>query len=222
MPVADLLAVGLALGAALLLLGVARYLYARATRTAKVEEQRLRELERLALRDPLTGAHNRRYFDEALRREIHRYHRYERPVSLVLFDVDDLKTINDRGGHAAGDSVLRSIAATAEESVRASDSVVRLGGDEFAVLLPETDRPNAAVVAKRLLGAVERLPVPAGAHATISAGVASIPRDGGTAEEVHARADEALYRAKRHGRNRFASAGARGGEPDSGTYAKAS
>jgi diguanylate cyclase (GGDEF)-like protein len=178
-----------------------------ANRRVRVEEHRVRELERLAMRDPLTGAHNRRYFDEALRGEIHRYRRYDRPVSVVLFDVDDLKAINDRGGHAAGDLALINIASAAEDVVRASDSVVRLGGDEFAVLLPETDQPRALIVAERVRETIGKLPIEVAGGTSISVGVASLPRDGQTAEELQAKADQALYWVKKHGKNRCATVG---------------
>ena len=215
MPVAELLVASLSVGVALagfvgasaLVFVIVRHLNPGSTRRVRVEQDRVRELERLAMRDPLTGAHNRRYFDEALRAEVHRHHRYGRPVSVVLFDVDDLKAINDRGGHAAGDWALVNIAAAAEDVVRASDSVVRLGGDEFAVLLPETDQPRALIVAERLRAAVERLPLQAAGRTSISVGVASLPRDGQTAEELQAMADQALYWVKKHGKNRCATAG---------------
>jgi diguanylate cyclase (GGDEF)-like protein len=203
-------------GGSLFVLAALRYLDLGLTRKVTVEEHRVRELERLALHDPLTGIHNRRFFDEALRNEIHRHHRYDRPVSVVLFDVDDLKAINDRGGHSAGDRALMHVAATAEDVVRASDSVVRLGGDEFALLLPETDQPRAALVAERLRAAIEELSIPIAGRTSISAGVASLPRDGQTAEELQARADQALYWAKKHGKNRCATAS---GASGIGTYA---
>lgn len=194
------------LGGALAVLVILRYLKTSQGRMGHTEG-RVRELERLALHDPLTGVHNRRYFDEALRREVHRYRRYGRPVSVVLFDVDDLKAINDRGGHGAGDRALLGIADAAGELVRAADSLARLGGDEFALLLPETDQPRALIVAERLRATVERLPVDVAGRASVSVGVASIPHDGQSAEELQAGADQALYWVKRHGKNRCATAG---------------
>ena len=193
-------------GGTLAVLVILRYLKTSRDRGGDFGEHRMRELERLALHDPLTGAHNRRFFDEALRREVHRHRRYGRPVSVVLFDVDDLKAINDRGGHAAGDRALIDIAAAAENLIRASDSAARLGGDEFALLLPETDQPRALIVAERLRATVASLPTDAG-RASISVGVASLPHDGQTAEELQASADRALYWVKKHGKNRCATAG---------------
>jgi diguanylate cyclase (GGDEF)-like protein len=170
------------------------------------DELRVRELERLALRDGLTGAYNRRFFDEALQNEVERHHRYGSPLAVVFFDVDDLKAMNDAGGHVTGDWVLKNVTAVARDVVRASDSVVRFGGDEFALVLPEADQLRASAVAERLRKAVARLTVPPGGRVSISAGVASIPEDALTAAEVVAVADRALYWAKKHGKNITATA----------------
>ncbi len=197
-------------GGSLFVPAAIRYLDINVVTKASARELRVRELERLAMRDPLTGAHNRRYFNEELGNEIRRYRRYDRPVSIVVFDVDDLKSINDRGGHAAGDRVLTSIAVAAEKTIRRGDSVARLGGDEFALILPETDQSRASLAAERLRAAVEELSTPVGGHASISVGVASVPRDGHTAEQLEARADQALYWVKKHGKNRCAAASSLG------------
>ena len=100
-----------------------------------------------AIRDPLTGLYNRRFLFEALDKEVARTERYGNDVSLVLFDVDDFKAINDDHGHAAGDDVLRSIGRIAEAVLRPTDSFARIGGEEFAMLLPETSQLDALLIA---------------------------------------------------------------------------
>ena len=109
-----------------------------------------------AIRDPLTGLYNRRFFFEALEKEIDRHERYGSSASLVIFDVDDFKQVNDRHGHAAGDEVLRKIAHLGQGLLRPADSFARIGGEEFALLLPETLQLDALLVAERLRTAVGR------------------------------------------------------------------
>ena len=170
------------------------------------------ELDRAAGTDPLTGVLNRRRFDEQFAVEVERQHRTERPLALVLLDLDRFKRINDSHGHEAGDRVLREFAAVLEDETRAVDVVARLGGDEFAVLAPETDGAEAAILAERLRERVRACfadrPVPL----TVSAGVAIAPNDGPGPIELSRAADRALYRAKSLGRDlvAFARAG-RGG-----------
>ena len=173
--------------------------------TDVTEQLRLqRELQRVAHEDSLTGASNRGRFVELLGAEIERANRHGRALSLVLFDVDRFKQVNDTYGHAAGDAALRSLAAVAKAQLRRSDVLGRLGGEEFALLLPETGGDGALQVAERLREAVAAIPV---AHAdrsfavTISLGVSSL-LPGDTPDRVLARADEALYAGKRSGRNR--------------------
>ena len=192
-------------GGWIFVLATIRYLDVEIQRKQGPDERRIRELERLALHDPLTGAYNRRFFDEALANEVNRHHRYGTPLSIVYFDVDDLKAINDAGGHAAGDWALKNIAALARNAIRGSDSVVRFGGDEFALLLPETDAQRASVVAERLRRSVAQLDVPGANGVTISAGVASIPQDAVTGSELLGAADRALYRAKQSGKDATAT-----------------
>ncbi len=107
-------------------------------------------LEEAAVRDPLTGLCNRRFFDEALTKARAAAERYQHDLALVLFDLDDLKTINDSNGHAAGDAALKTFAKTLADSAREADIVCRIGGDEFAVILPETDEPGARTFADRV------------------------------------------------------------------------
>jgi len=127
-------------------------------------------LNEQATRDWLTGLYNRRYFEETLVDHIEAAKRYDRELSLVLFDVDGFKSINDSSGHAAGDSALQSFAEILKSTARAADIICRFGGDEFAVILPETESSNAWKFAKRVM-AKQKYP-------TVSAGVASLPSAG--------------------------------------------
>lgn len=166
-----------------------------------------REKLEQAIRDPLTGVYNRRFFLEALTKEIERSARYGSEASLVIFDVDDFKAINDQHGHAAGDDALRAIAATVEGIVRPADSFARIGGEEFALLLPETAQLEALMVADRVRTTLARKPVIPGQRVTVSGGIASCPGDARDAEELQRRADAALYWAKRNGKDLCAIAG---------------
>ncbi|TBH21163.1 GGDEF domain-containing protein [Thermus thermamylovorans] len=159
------------------------------------------EARRDAHTDFLTGLRNRRYLEQALERELFRVRRYGRPLSLVVLDLDGFKGVNDAYGHEAGDRVLKAVAATLEAHVRQSDRVVRLGGEEFAVLLPETSLAQALGLAQRLRQAVATLRVPPVERLSASFGVAQArPED--SSLSLLKRADEAMYRAKRRGKNR--------------------
>lgn len=160
-------------------------------------------LERMAKTDKLTGLVNRQYFDLVFENALKMSGRRAEPLSLIVFDVDELKAINDHYGHVIGDSMIRAVADAARESVRTSDVISRWGGDEFVILLPDCDEGNAYRLAEALRTRVAnqvRLPESGGA-VTISAGVAR-HRPGDTYESLLDRADEGLYRAKREGRNR--------------------
>ena len=159
-----------------------------------------------AIRDPLTGLYNRRYFYEALDRERHRSGRSNTPLSLVLVDLDDFKSVNDTLGHAAGDRVLAELAGIGTELVRPADTLARLGGEEFALLLPETSQLDALAVAERLRRAVASRSILADRRITVSAGVATWPDDSVTLEGIEAKADAALYWAKQNGKNSCAVA----------------
>ena len=163
------------------------------------------EIYRLVTTDGLTGLANRRAFEEAIAREFSRSSRYARPMSLLMIDVDHFKRVNDVHGHLAGDAALRQVGATLRGSIRRDDLAGRLGGEEFAVLLPEIDLPDAVRVAEKLRAIVrDRRVVFEGAviPLTISVGVATRgPGDRQPADLVR-RADEALYAAKRAGRDR--------------------
>lgn len=163
------------------------------------------ELEQLAVKDELTGLYNYRHFQAQLGTEIQRVARYERPLALILLDIDHFKDINDSLGHATGDRVLTGLANALRQSVRTTDSVFRYGGEEFAILLPETHGHQAQGVAERARLAVEKSDLAPGRRVTISAGMAEYrPPERG--EELLRRADAALYVAKREGRNRVAQA----------------
>ncbi len=166
-------------------------------------------LHRISTLDGLTGVANRRLFDETLSLEWRRAARSRAPLSLLMIDIDRFKAFNDAAGHQNGDDCLRRVAHALRESVhRAADLVARYGGEEFGVLLPETDAENARNVAESLRARIESLdmahPAAGAGHVTISVGVATTtpPREGGEPEELVRQADEALYAAKRAGRNR--------------------
>ena len=152
--------------------------------------------------DWLTGLHNHRYYHERLRVELERAHRHNRPLSLIVFDLDDFKLLNDAHGHQEGDLVLRRVAAAAGEDLRASDVACRIGGEEFALLLPETGKRAARAAADRLCARVRALP--GHRRITVSCGVASFPGDATTVADLHAAADAALYLAKDRGKDRSA------------------
>jgi diguanylate cyclase (GGDEF)-like protein/putative nucleotidyltransferase with HDIG domain len=159
-----------------------------------------------AIRDPLTGLYNRRFFYETLRKELHRTERFGTRVSIVLFDIDDFKSINDTFGHVAGDAALQRVAQIASIALRATDSLARVGGEEFALLLPQTDQLDALLVAERLRTAVARNEIIPGRRVTISGGVASCPQDVSDLDGLVGHADGALYWAKRNGKNMCAIA----------------
>lgn len=185
-----------------------------AKRTAELEEanrglQSANNLLReLAVQDELTGLFNRRYLFDELEQEAARSARYRRPLTVVFFDVDDFKSINDSYGHAAGDAVLKGIAdiLKAPGGLRIADIAARYGGEEFCVLLPETEIAGAKTTAERLLAAVSSRDwsgfLPPERRVTISAGVAACPEHGVTADTLLKAADGALYTAKRSGKNR--------------------
>ena len=167
--------------------------------------RRTEELERLSTIDPLTGAGNRRYLESKAIAEIAAAQRQSRPLGVVLFDIDHFKTINDRFGHAAGDDVLKDIVDTARRMLRPSDFLARLGGEEFALLLPGSDRSEAAVIAERIRIAFEAMMFAAGSigfTVTASFGTSELEPGESNLSAALNRADKALYRAKQSGRNR--------------------
>jgi len=170
-------------------------------------------LKTLAAKDSLTGLFNRRSFDQALQAEWLRARRTKRPLALLFADVDHFKLFNDRHGHQRGDECLRAVAnVIGEKAFRPTDLAARYGGEEFAIVLPETDRDGALEVAERIRTGVLEMRLAhgaagAGTHVSISVGVALISGDEiGGADQLLSQADQALYAAKRLGRNRVTCA----------------
>lgn len=160
---------------------------------------------RLSTIDPLTNLFNRGFFFAALEREISRSARSRRGFCLLMMDLDELKTINDRLGHFHGDRVLHAVGEVITAGVRRIDTAARYGGDEFVVLLPETDPTGAYVLAEKIRIGVESMPVElpdASLAPSLSIGVVSYPHDGTTADALMISADGAMYASKRAGKNR--------------------
>lgn len=160
----------------------------------------------MAITDSLTGLHNRRYLDSHMSLLMTRAIGRERPLSLVMIDLDHFKQINDHFGHDAGDEVLREFASRLHKNIRGMDLACRYGGEEFVVILPDTDVHMAAVVAERIRETVAGAPFPIQggkrhAKVTVSLGIACLVAHGDSVEKLFKRADMALYAAKRNGRN---------------------
>ena len=187
----------------------------RAKEDAQVLAERLSQanhhLREMVYRDSLTGLYNHRYFQEIMDKELSRAIRSQKPISLILFDLDHFKGINDHYGHPAGDQVLTKISSVTGLCVRKCDSLARYGGEEFAVILPETDTKGALKVAERIRRCVEKMGVDIGhmtLKVTVSLGVTSWEpgRDQCSKPDIISAADQALYQAKRSGRNRICAA----------------
>jgi diguanylate cyclase (GGDEF)-like protein/PAS domain S-box-containing protein len=163
------------------------------------------ELRELSERDPLTSLYNRRKLFQLLALEIKRSRRHNFPLALMLMDLDHFKAINDTFGHDIGDVVLKSVAEIVPVTIRTTDIVARYGGEEFVVVCPDTDLDGAVVVAEKIRGAIEGYPFPGAGSVTISIGISPLDK-GDTADEVVRRADQALYMAKKMGRNRVVRA----------------
>jgi diguanylate cyclase (GGDEF)-like protein len=170
-----------------------------------IESSYHEEIYRLSTVDGLTQIFNKRYFVETLERELSRARRYDRPLALMMFDIDHFKRCNDTYGHRAGDHVLRHMADIVRQRARKVDVVARYGGEEFAVILPEIDEMGAAQFAETVRAMVEqeefsfegrRIPL------TISVGVAELKTEVANADDLIKRADARLYLAKQGGRNR--------------------
>ena len=187
-------------------------------RTQVREEGKLREmtaslsarsqtLEHAALTDGLTGMQNRRYFDDALREYLDEFRRIEKPVGLMILDLDHFKQVNDTHGHDVGDEVLRAVASCLKDMTRYHDVVARLGGEEFAVVAPNMDTDMLIRFAERIRKAVSGLVVMSGnvrLKITTSVGLAVWDRKE-NADDFYKRADKQLYQAKRMGRNRVSA-----------------
>jgi len=173
-----------------------------------IDNARLHEKMRsLACTDGLTGLYNQRQFKHMVRDEVTRAARYQKPLSLVMFDIDDFKKFNDSYGHPNGDKVLVAVAEILQGTLREYDLAFRYGGEEFVVLLPEADLSMALVAAERARFAIEAesaryLDGVTDRGVTVSVGVAAYPRDGGDAEALFKTVDDLLYRAKALGKNK--------------------
>ncbi len=165
----------------------------------------------LAFTDGLTRIFNRRYFDQRYLREILRARRYQRSLAILMIDIDHFKKYNDTFGHLMGDEVLKKVARELERNIRRADILCRYGGEEFVIVLPEIDMEHASMVAEKLRTAVSRAVIHGeekmpNKNITISIGVAAFPESGEDGLKLLEKADQALYRAKKNGRNRVESA----------------
>lgn len=170
----------------------------------------LEKIEQLSITDELTQIYNHRYFNNALSNEIYRARRYKHPVSLIIIDIDNFKNYNDLYGHIYGNFILALMADIFRRSIRATDTVARYGGEEFAIILPETDKDTAMILAERIRKEVSDSCQPAKnmqimCGVTISLGVAVFNSDADNEEELVKKADEAMYEAKKLGKNRVAA-----------------
>ena len=166
------------------------------------------KLKETSFKDEVTGLYNRRFFSFRLEEEISRFRRFNHPVSVVVLDLDSFKTVNDEFGHAVGDETLRDIGQILMKHSRGINVVSRYGGDEFAVLLVETSKTGARLYAERIRQVVATFPFSHGKTVTASFGVSSLPDDeAATSEALFRAADEALYGAKRAGKNQVMGAG---------------
>ncbi len=172
--------------------------------------RRISDLEHETLTDPLTGVYNRRFMEQRLAEEVSKARRYCFQLSILLFDLDRFKQINDRYGHQAGDQVLSEISTVVKEQLRDSDLLSRYGGEEFLVIAPNTGPAEAALLAERLRARIEanvflrerKEANGRGLNLTVSIGLASFDDDSATEETLIGTADRNLYRAKGEGRNR--------------------
>jgi diguanylate cyclase (GGDEF)-like protein len=178
-------------------------------------EQMNRRLEELSVRDPLTGLYNRRYFQDRLANEFQRAQRHDRPLAVLMVDIDFFKSVNDTYGHQVGDEVLRSVALLMVNQTRATDITARYGGEEFIAVLPETDHGGALRVAEKLRESVavaplHRIETEGGEafsiHCTVSIGIAGYKAGMTDPAMLIHEADRALYMAKGSGRNRAIAA----------------
>jgi two-component system, cell cycle response regulator len=172
---------------------------------ANVEVSYHEEIYRMTIVDALTGTHNKRYFVEFLDREMARCARYGRPLSLVMFDIDHFKKINDQHGHLTGDHVLKEIAKRLHTRIRREELLARYGGEEFAAVLPETGKDGAMEFGEQIRQLIAREPFEFEGDTlpvTISVGVATLDGEPLDAQSFIRVADENLYKAKRAGRNK--------------------
>lgn len=176
---------------------------------ALVNQDLIARFENMANRDSLTGLSTKRFLNLRLGELINKAETDHSPLSVVIFDIDHFKKLNDTCGHLAGDEVLKMVATVIKSHVRSEDIPARYGGEEFVVLLPRTPKEVAVKVAEKIRAAIESQPLPASigqrraAGVTISGGVAALQLDGRSSQEILGAADQALYLAKEQGRNRI-------------------
>jgi diguanylate cyclase (GGDEF)-like protein len=178
------------------------FIYVQDVTEVATYEQKLVEMNMM---DSLTGIFNRRYLETRLNEEFRRHRRYARPFSLIMFDIDYFKNVNDEYGHQCGDYVIKSVSSRISSLIRNLDCLFRYGGEEFCCLLPETALNSAIGVADRFRLAIEELESEFDGHiikVTISLGIAELMEDIESPEMLLKKADEALYLAKKEGRNR--------------------
>jgi diguanylate cyclase (GGDEF)-like protein len=181
----------------------------RSIRYAIEQTRLINKLSEMSIHDQLTGLFNRREMDRILDKEMDRFKRYKHPFSLIMIDIDYFKSVNDQYGHPIGDQVLRWLADIMERRVRKTDRCIRYGGEEFAIILPETTKENALIVAEWLRTKIAKTPYwvkyPDGTQIdiliTISLGIAEAPENAVDIENLLQAADQALYQAKKNGRN---------------------
>jgi len=171
-----------------------------------------KELNQLAQRDGLTQLYNHRHFKERFAEEVSRANRYNRELSLIFLDIDHFKVFNDLNGHPAGDAMLKIFSKLLEERVRNVDIVARYGGEEFVIVLPETEKKGAMILANSIRKQISEYPFEGRENqpehkVTVSVGIATYPNDGMSTETLIKHSDDALYLAKRNGRNRVCSMG---------------
>jgi len=179
-------------------------------------------LRDMTVRDDVADCYNRRHLEEFLSAETERAQRFGKPLSLIFFDLDDLKSVNSHHGHAAGSRALRAVASRVSASIRRIDRLCRFGGDEFCVILPETDLGGAMRTAERVRGRIGDVPyddldLPEVLQLSASLGVAAFPRHAGDWKGIVAAADAAMHEVKGRGKNSVGVAEASGGSPSDGT-----
>lgn len=181
------------------------FIYVQDVTEVAVYEQKLVEMN---MRDGLTGTYNRRFMESKLNEEYFRHKRYSRPFSIIMFDIDHFKKVNDLYGHQCGDFILKSVSSRISASIRNIDFLFRYGGEEFCCMLPETNLAGAELVAERFRKAIMDMENNFNGsviRVTISLGVAELRNDTESPNAMMRQADEALYQAKRGGRNRVES-----------------
>lgn len=180
-------------------------LEAKVIERTKELEAAMAKLEDMATTDQLTGAFNRRKFDEIIEREVEGVRRYNQPCSLIIFDLDHFKKVNDKFGHLAGDEVLKHLVVLLKANIRPTDCLIRWGGEEFLILVPHTDLEGARALAEKIRIKIQDNDFPVDRQITISAGVTQyLPED--RPDQFVSRGDRALYGAKAAGRNKVMTA----------------